>query len=86
MTIKSDAKFEEKMTLGFKRCNFSLDACYSLKLTRFSLLVVKSLVTRCKIRSLLVVEVARCKKSLDTRCRSCSLQNSLVTRYRSSSL
>ena len=39
-----------------KRRNFSLVACYSLKLTRCSLLVVKSLVTRCKIRSLLVTK------------------------------
>ena len=64
------------------------------KITRCSLLVVKSLVIRCKICSLLVAEVARCKKSLVTCCRSCllqkitrySLQNSLVTRCRSCSL
>ena len=76
------------------RRNFSLCARYSLKFTRCSLLVVKSLVTRCKIRSLLVAEVARCKKSLITRRRSCSLQkitryslqNALVTRWRSCSL
>ena len=43
--------------------------------TRCSLLVVKSLVTRAKICSLLVAEVACCKKSLVTRFRSCSLQN-----------
>ena len=49
------------------RRNFSLVTRYSLKFTRCSLLVVKSLVTRCKIRSLLVAEVARCKKSLVTR-------------------
>ena len=42
------------------RCNFSRVARYSLKFTCCSLLVVKSLVTRCKIRSLLVAEVARC--------------------------
>ena len=58
-----------------KRRNFSLVARYSLKFTRCSLLVVKSLVTRCKIRSLLVAEVARFKNSLVTRCK-----NSLVTR------
>ena len=46
---------------------------YSLKLTRCSLPVVKSLVTHCKIYSLLVAEVARCKKSLVTRCKICSL-------------
>ena len=55
------------------------------KITRYSLqnsLITrckKSLVTRCKIRSLLVAEAARCKKSLVTRCRSCSLQK--ITRY-----
>ena len=86
------------------RCNFSLVARYWLKFTLCTLLVVKSLVTRCKIcsllvkkwlvaknHSLLVAEVARCKKSLVTRCRSCSLQkitryslqNSLVARCRS---
>ena len=76
------------------RHNFSLVARYSLKFTPCSLLVVKSLITRCKIRLLLVAEVARCKKSLVTRCRSCSLQkitryslqNLLVTRCRSCSL
>ena len=41
--------------------NFSLVACYSLKFTCCSLLIVKSLVTRCKIHSLFVAEVARCK-------------------------
>ena len=54
----------------------------------------KLLVTRCKIRSLLIAEVARCRNSLVTRCKSCSLQkftryllqNSLGTRYRSYSL
>ena len=79
---------------NYKRRNFSLVARYFLKFTRFSLLVVKSPVTRCKICSLLVAEVACCKKSLVTRCRSCSLQkitcyslqNSLVARWRSCSL
>ena len=61
------------------RRNFSLVARYSLKFTRCSLLVVKSLVARCKFCSLLVVEVARCKKSLVTCCRSHSLQK--ITRY-----
>ena len=75
------------------RRNFSLVAPYSLKFTRCSLLVVKSLVTCCKICSLLVAEVVRCKESryslqnlLVTRCRSCSLQNSLVTRCKIRSL
>ena len=57
------------------RRNVSLVARYSLKFTRYPLLVEKSLVTRCKICSLLVADVARCKKSLVTCCRSCSLQN-----------
>ena len=61
------------------RRNFSLVARYSLKFTRCSLLVVKSLVARCKFCSLLVVEVARCKKSLAICCRSHSLQK--ITRY-----
>ena len=61
------------------RRNFSLVSRYSLKFSPCSLLFVKSLVTRCKIHSLLIVEVARCKKSLVTRCRSCSLQK--TTRY-----
>ena len=76
------------------RCNFSLVARYSLKFTRCSLLVVKSLVTRCKIRSLLVAEVARCKKSLVTRCKIRLLlvaevargKKSLVTRFNIRSL
>ena len=59
------------------RRNFSLDACYSLKLKFIyhSLLVIKTLVTCCKNCSLLLAEFARCKKSLVTRWRSCSLQN-----------
>ena len=61
------------------RRNFSLVARYSLKFTRCSLLVVKSLVARCKFCSLLIVEVARCKKSLATCCRSHSLQK--ITPY-----
>ena len=76
-------KFTMKITMIFDwdktRRNFSLVARYLLKFTRCSLLVVKSLVVRCKICSSLVVEVARCKKSLVTRCRSCSLQK--ITRY-----
>ena len=81
-------------TLRKLRRNFSLVARYSFKFTCCLVLVVKSLVTRCKIRSLLAAEVARCKNSLVTRCRSCllqkftrySLQNSLVKRCRSCSL
>ena len=59
--------------------NFSFVTHYSLKSICCSLLVVKLLVTRCKISSLFVAEVARCKKSLVTRCRSCSLQK--INRY-----
>ena len=69
------------------RRNVSLVALYSLKFTRCSILAVKSLVAHCEICSLLVVEVAHCKKSHQTLCWSCSLQkithyslqNSLVT-------
>ena len=90
------------ISLIVTRRNFSLVAPYSLKFTRCSLLVVKSLVTRGKIRSLLVAEVARSKKSLVTRskkslvtrCKIRSLQkitryllqSSLVTRCKSCSL
>ena len=59
--------------MDFWRRNFSLVACYSLKFTRCSLLVIKSLVTRCKIRLLLIVEVAPCKKSLVACCKIRSL-------------
>ena len=62
----------------------SLFARYSLKFTRCSFLVVKSIVDRSKICLLLVAEVALCKKSLITCCRSCSLQNN--TRYSSQNL
>ena len=64
---------ESTSSLLLLRRNFSLVARYSLKFTRCSLLVVKSLVTRSKIRSLLVVEVARCK--------NCSLLVAKSTRY-----
>ena len=53
-----------KKSFCLRRRNFSLVARYSLKFTRCLLLVVKSLITCCKIRSLLVAEVAPCKKSL----------------------
>ena len=56
-----------------ERRNFSFVTHYSLKFTRCSLLVVKLLVTCCKIRSLLVAEVARYKKSLVTCCKIRSL-------------
>ena len=44
----------EVYDLKMGRCNFSLVARYSLRPTGYSLIVVKSLVTRCKICSLLV--------------------------------
>ena len=66
------------------RCIFSLVAPFSLKFTSCSLLVVKSLVTRCKICLLLVAEVARCKKSLVTRCKICSLLVAEVARSKKS--
>ena len=62
------------------RRNFSLVVRYSLKFTRRSLLVVKSLVARCKIPWLLVTEVAHCKKSPVTRCKICSLLVAEVAR------
>ena len=76
------------------RRNFSLVTRYSMKFTRCSLLVVKSLVTYCKIRSLLVAEVVRCKKSLVICCKICLLlvaevarcKKSLVTRSKIRSL
>ena len=52
-----------------RRCNFSPFARYSLKFTCCSLLVVKSLVNRGNIFSLLVAEVARCKKWVVTFCK-----------------
>ena len=47
-----------KCPYSITRRNFSLVACYLLKFTRCSLLVVKSIATRCKIRSLLVAKFA----------------------------
>ena len=78
----------------FSRRNFSLVARYSLKFTRCSLLVVKSLVTRCRSCSLQKITRYSLQNLLVTRCRSCSLQkstyywlqDSLVTRCRSCSL
>ena len=55
------------------RRNFSLFSRYSLKLSRYLLLFGKPLITRFKIRSLLVAEVARCKISLFTRSKIRSL-------------
>ena len=57
----------------------TLVARYSFKFTRCLLLIVKSLLTRCKIRSLLVAEVARRKNSL-------ILKKSLVVRCKIRSL
>ena len=83
--------------LNVERRNFSLVVCYSLKFTRCLLLVIKSLPTRCKTWSLLLAEDTRCKKTFVARCKTpwnCSLQqitryplqNSLVTRCKSSSV
>ena len=47
---------------------FQLLPRYSLKFTCCSLLLVRSVAARCKLRSLLVAEVARCKQSLVTHC------------------
>ena len=55
------------------RRNFSPVACYSLKFTRCLLLVVKSLVSCCKICLLLVPAAALCKKSFFTLCKTRSL-------------
>ena len=71
------------MTLVLR--NFSIVTRYSLKFTLCSLLIVKSLINRCKISSLLVAEVARCKTSLAT-CSNFahySLQKLLVARNHS---
>ena len=64
-------KMRLKIKNRLQRRNFSFVACYLLKFTRCSLLVIKSLVTRSKICSLRVAEVARCKKSLITEVASC---------------
>ena len=69
------SKFRLKRIEG----NFSLVACHSLEFIRFSLLVVKSFVTRCKICLLLVAEGACRKISPANRCRSCLLQK--IARY-----
>ena len=65
---------------------FSLVACYSLKFARWSLFVVKSLVARSKIRSLLVAEVARYKNHslLVAKFARYSLQKLLVAKSHSS--
>ena len=57
---------------------------YLLKFTLCSLLVVKSLVASCKIRLLLVAEIARCKKSLVASCKIRSLLAAEVARYKKS--
>ena len=78
----------------FRRCNFSVFARYSLKFTRSSFLVVKSLISRCKICLSPVADIACCKKSLATHCRrylfkkiiSYLLRNLLITCCKSCSL
>ena len=87
--LGNDSKISDKhlpqnfliLLLLLGKYNFSFVACHSLKFTCCLLLVVKSLLTCFKIcwllvpkfQSLLAAEVARCKNSLVTRCRSCSL-------------
>ena len=64
------------------RRNFSIVARCMLKLTRCLLLDVKSLVTRCKICTLLLARITCCKKitrSSSQKVTLYSLQNSLVT-------
>ena len=60
LTLKLYAKHQKNSYLNegsfFMRRNFSLVPRYSLKFTRCSLLVVKSLVDRCKICLLLVAK------------------------------
>ena len=90
--------FKWNRTYKWSRRNFSLVAHYSLKFTRYLLLVVK-VVTRCKItrcRSCSLQKITRysLQNLLVTSCKSCSLQkftryslqNSLVTRCRRCSL
>ena len=62
------------------KCNFILVARYSLKFTRCSLLVAKSLFTRCRSCSLQKFTCYLLQSLLVTRCRSSSLQK--ITRYR----
>ena len=76
MLCKIIQKYEK-----WRRRNFSLVARYSLNFTSWSFLVVKSLVIRCKIRSLLAAEVARWKKLLVTRCKIHSLLVAKFARY-----
>ena len=66
--------FKWNRTYKWSRRNFSLVAHYSLKFTRYLLLVVK-VVTRCKI--------TRCRSCSLQKITRYSLQNSLVTRCRS---
>ena len=87
-----EANCEINLVWKVKKCVYglsdggvtSLVARYSLKFTRCLLLVVKSLVTHFKIPSLLLAEVARCKKSLVTRCKICSLLVAEVARCKDS--
>ena len=91
---KISKKLLKNLYLHQLRRNFSLVARCSLKFTRCSLLVVKSLITRCKFARYLSQKFLVAKKSLVTRFRSCSLQKitcyslqiSLATRCRSYSL
>ena len=94
---KKSKKLLKNLYLHQLRRNFSLVARCSLKFTRCLLLVAKSLVTRCKFaryllqkllvaknHSLLVSEVAHCRKSLVTRWKFRSLLVAEVTRCKKS--
>ena len=71
---KISKKLLKNLYLHQLRRNFSLVARCSLKFTRCSLLVVKSLITRCKFARYLSQKFLVAKKSLVTRFRSCSMQ------------
>ena len=66
-------KFSKTWTNSYPKRNISYVARYSLKFTRCLLVVVKLLVTRCKIRLLSVAEVAHYQKSFVTCCKIHSL-------------
>ena len=76
-----------RLPFCFSRSKFSLVARWNSLVARYSLLsysllVVKLLVTHCKIRSVLVAEVARWKNSLVTHWKICSLLVAEIVRYK----
>ena len=93
-TVNTDDNFEEPGSFsliirGGVTFHSLLVTCWNSLVARYSLqnhqlLVAKSLVTRCKICSLLAAEVARCKKLLVTRCKKspvtcCKIRSLLVS-------